>query len=429
MRKTRENFETKFREKVLGGIYSSSEDEQEKDLQSWLNELEKVAQEEERRLEAYEKKRMGGEDVQSRNRQTWDKIFRPLPKGTEWTHRQPVETHSSWPEASRRMKPIFSVIDLEWACGLSRQFWKEVRHELNASRKRLWKGTWDGASQTMFVTAKHWRDTWRTPDRGFALLGWPWWCWQRWWLARSRWIDGIVHWSFLVIELGERNDSWSELWSVVWSGRDDVWSESPPTVWRWVRFLLWQWVSWCPGTTGCKPNNVCLTMCGVACNIWEPMGTSATTLGCYGLDHEEEWWFKWRTRDKMVRVEDFRQRELSRVFDQLLPANCCIRANSSPWIATRSILFVTANTWAVGSLPPWRTSCAQSCPRTQCERVKRTLSSFSWVAIEIDSFSMALISLVVESTICGTEHGIFLKFHGSRGGVSQWQQGWWTQCS
>ena len=28
---------------------------------------------------------------------------------------------------------------------------------------------------------------------------------------------------------------------------------------------------------------------------------------------------------------------------------------------------------------------------------------------------MAWISLVVESTMCGTEHGIFLKFHGSRG--------------
>ena len=61
------------------------------------------------------------------------------------------------------------------------------------------------------------------------------------------------------------------------------------------------------------------------------------------------------------------------------------------------------------------------CLRTQCERVsvKRTLSSFSRAAFEIDSLSMALISLVVESTICGTERGIFLKFHGSRGGVSQ----------
>ena len=64
MRKTREEFERKFKEKVLGGIYSSSKDEQEKDLQSWTNELEKVAQVEERRLEAFEKKRMGGEDAQ-----------------------------------------------------------------------------------------------------------------------------------------------------------------------------------------------------------------------------------------------------------------------------------------------------------------------------------------------------------------------------
>ena len=75
MRKTIENFETKFREKILGGIYSNSKDEQETDLQSWMNELEKVAQEEERRLEAFEKERMGGEDVQSRNRQAWDRIF------------------------------------------------------------------------------------------------------------------------------------------------------------------------------------------------------------------------------------------------------------------------------------------------------------------------------------------------------------------
>ena len=50
MRKAREEFEKKFRETVLSGIYSSSKDEQEKDSQSWTNEPEKVAQEEERRL-------------------------------------------------------------------------------------------------------------------------------------------------------------------------------------------------------------------------------------------------------------------------------------------------------------------------------------------------------------------------------------------
>ena len=44
-----------------------------------MNELEKVAQEEERRPEAFEKKRMGGEDVQSRNRQAWDRIFQSVP--------------------------------------------------------------------------------------------------------------------------------------------------------------------------------------------------------------------------------------------------------------------------------------------------------------------------------------------------------------
>ena len=75
MRKAREEFERKFKEKVLGGIYNSSRDEQEKDLLSWLTELEKAAQEEERRLEAFEKKRMDREDAQSRSRQGWDKIF------------------------------------------------------------------------------------------------------------------------------------------------------------------------------------------------------------------------------------------------------------------------------------------------------------------------------------------------------------------
>ena len=38
MRKTREEFEKKYKEKVLGGIYSNSKDEQEKGLQSWTNE-------------------------------------------------------------------------------------------------------------------------------------------------------------------------------------------------------------------------------------------------------------------------------------------------------------------------------------------------------------------------------------------------------
>ena len=52
----------------------------ERDLQSWIKELEKVAQEEERRLEAFEKKRMDREDGQSRSRQAWDRIFQSVPK-------------------------------------------------------------------------------------------------------------------------------------------------------------------------------------------------------------------------------------------------------------------------------------------------------------------------------------------------------------
>ena len=37
-------------------------------------------QEEERRLEAFEKKRMDREDGQSRSRQAWDRIFQSVPK-------------------------------------------------------------------------------------------------------------------------------------------------------------------------------------------------------------------------------------------------------------------------------------------------------------------------------------------------------------
>ena len=89
VRKTREEFERKFSEKVLGGIYWNSKDEQEKDLQKWLNELQKVADLEERKLEARELKRMGEEDAHSRSRQAWDKIFQqPIPSlfsGKTWS--------------------------------------------------------------------------------------------------------------------------------------------------------------------------------------------------------------------------------------------------------------------------------------------------------------------------------------------------------
>ena len=45
-----------------------------------MNELEKVAQEEEWKLEAFEKKRVHREDGQRRSRQVWDKIFQSVPK-------------------------------------------------------------------------------------------------------------------------------------------------------------------------------------------------------------------------------------------------------------------------------------------------------------------------------------------------------------
>ena len=77
--RTREEFEEKFRQKVLSGIWSSSKDEQEKDLQKWLNELQEVADLEERKLEAREVRIMGEEDAHSRSRQAWDKIFQPIP--------------------------------------------------------------------------------------------------------------------------------------------------------------------------------------------------------------------------------------------------------------------------------------------------------------------------------------------------------------
>ena len=87
--RTREEFEEEFRRRVLSGVFSSSKEEQEKDLQKWLDELQKVAQVEERKLEAREVKRMGEEDSHSRSRSAWDKIFQqPIPNlfsGKAWS--------------------------------------------------------------------------------------------------------------------------------------------------------------------------------------------------------------------------------------------------------------------------------------------------------------------------------------------------------
>ena len=54
--RTREEFDEEFRRRVLSGVFSSSKEEQEKDLQKWLDELQKVAQVEEWRLEARRRK-------------------------------------------------------------------------------------------------------------------------------------------------------------------------------------------------------------------------------------------------------------------------------------------------------------------------------------------------------------------------------------
>ena len=48
--RTRAEFEEEFRRKVMSGVFSSSKEEQWRDLQKWMNELRQVAQEEERRL-------------------------------------------------------------------------------------------------------------------------------------------------------------------------------------------------------------------------------------------------------------------------------------------------------------------------------------------------------------------------------------------
>ena len=75
---TKEKFAHEFKRRVTNMMDGpASSKVQEKYLLEWMNELEKGAQEEERRLEVLEIKRMSGEDAQSRNRQAWDKISWP----------------------------------------------------------------------------------------------------------------------------------------------------------------------------------------------------------------------------------------------------------------------------------------------------------------------------------------------------------------
>ena len=72
--RTRAEFEEEFRRMVLSGVFSSCEEELWKDLRKWISELRTVAQEEERRQETRELRRMVDEDRNPRSRQARDQI-------------------------------------------------------------------------------------------------------------------------------------------------------------------------------------------------------------------------------------------------------------------------------------------------------------------------------------------------------------------
>ena len=69
--KKQEDFDEKFKQKVMTGYYSGSIEGQEKYLDEWMVELRKKALEEDRRLEARERTKMGEEDFCSRRRTEW----------------------------------------------------------------------------------------------------------------------------------------------------------------------------------------------------------------------------------------------------------------------------------------------------------------------------------------------------------------------
>ena len=77
--KSQEEFEEDFRRRVMTGYLSGSTEGQEKYLGEWKIELEKKALEEDRRLEARERAKMGKEDSSSRRRTEWERILeRPV---------------------------------------------------------------------------------------------------------------------------------------------------------------------------------------------------------------------------------------------------------------------------------------------------------------------------------------------------------------
>ena len=74
--RTREDFEQQFKQKVhASGLYRASQEEQERQLQEWTEELQKLAQKQERKLEARERTEMGQEDANSQWRRSWDKAL------------------------------------------------------------------------------------------------------------------------------------------------------------------------------------------------------------------------------------------------------------------------------------------------------------------------------------------------------------------
>ena len=74
-----EHFEEEFKQKVMTRYSSGSPEGRERYLDEWMVELQKKALEEDRRLEARERAKMGEEDSASQGNQAWEKIWeRPI---------------------------------------------------------------------------------------------------------------------------------------------------------------------------------------------------------------------------------------------------------------------------------------------------------------------------------------------------------------
>ena len=92
--KTREAFEQEFKRNVhVSGLYRGSQEEQEKQLQEWTEEVQKLAQREERKVDAEERQNMEHEDAHTRSREAWDRRWEqrvfftlvPAPANWAWT--------------------------------------------------------------------------------------------------------------------------------------------------------------------------------------------------------------------------------------------------------------------------------------------------------------------------------------------------------